>query len=270
MAQRYAFGNHKGGVGKTAVVVQLAATLAAKDKRVLVVDLDPQATASRRLGVPRFDPDQPTVTISEVIKSGGEGVARQAIVPAGWDDSTAARIDVLPSRFDLENRVSEAGTVGALVRLRKALHGVDADYDYTFFDLPPSLGHLTQLGLVAADAVIVVTEPEYDSIEGAIRLRDFVHTHGADLGAPNLGIAGVIVSKRTRINAHTYQLEQLPQIFPPEAIWTPYIPDYSKMADANEAALPVTALRGSRAVADLRTAFGDLADRLITMQDVAA
>ncbi|WP_344044212.1 ParA family protein, partial [Saccharothrix xinjiangensis] len=106
MAIRVALGNNKGGSGKTAGTVNLAAALAERGLRVLVVDLDPQANASRRLGR-RFDPTNPSTTVSEAIQNAGQGVAADALVPCGWPDPYASRIDVIPARYDLENRISE-------------------------------------------------------------------------------------------------------------------------------------------------------------------
>src|SRR4051794_23502422 len=104
---RIAIGNNKGGSGKTAATVNLAAALAEDGHRVLVVDLDPQANASRRLRRP-YSAEAPTVTISEVIAINAEGVAAQGIVPCGWSAPYDQQVCVLPSRWDLENRVSEA------------------------------------------------------------------------------------------------------------------------------------------------------------------
>ncbi|WP_189062106.1 ParA family protein, partial [Longimycelium tulufanense] len=95
---RIAVGNHKGGSGKTTTVVHLSAALAEMGKRVLVVDLDPQANASRRLGVP-FRTEQPVPTTAEVIRDASPGVAAQAIRPCGWDGPYTELISVIPSRF---------------------------------------------------------------------------------------------------------------------------------------------------------------------------
>src|SRR3954447_18619904 len=149
MVRRVPIGNHKGGSGKTCTTVNTAAALAEAGKRVLVIDLDPQANASRRLGR-AFDLNEPVATTAEVIKSGEDGIAADAIIPCGWPEPYADLIHLIPARFDLENRVSEAGIVGAVNRLRRAMRAGDEAYDVTLLDLPPSLGHLTQLGLAAA------------------------------------------------------------------------------------------------------------------------
>jgi len=260
-AKRVGIGNNKGGVGKTGATVNLAAALAEEGRKVLVVDMDPQANTSRRLRRP-YRKENPTVTISEVIQSGQDGVAADAIVPCGWDGIYAQRIDILPSRFDLENRISEAAVLGALGRLRRALNGVDDHHDVTLIDCPPSLGHLTQLAMASADFGLVLVEPEYDAIEGAIRFRDFVLTAGPELQNPDLRLLGVIPSLvDTRLGGHSHHLGTLPGIFGPELLWEPIIPLRSVVADAADEAMPLSAL-GSRA-SEMRTVYSDLAKRLL-------
>ena len=263
---RIAIGNHKGGSGKTATTVGLAAALAELERRVLVVDLDPQANASRRMGV-RVDPVHPIPTISEAIRASqagdAPGAAAEAIVAPDWPEPYRDRIGLIPSRFDLENRISEAATVGAVGRLRRALDGVDSDYDVTLIDCPPSLGHLTQLALAAADAAVAVLDPEYDSVEGAVRLRDFVATAAAELGNPTLRMAGVIVSRvRAQLGAHSFQLDGLADLFGPELVWSPVIPERAVVKDGADAAVPPATL-GSVAAAGVAEIYRDLAARLL-------
>lgn len=249
MTTSYVVSNNKGGVGKTAVVTQLAFGLARAGQRVLVVDLDPQANASRRLGW-SFDHVNPVPTISEAIKANENGVGEDAVVTCAGThmDGSPLSIDLLPSRPDLENRISEAGAVGAQRRLVRALSGwTDDRYDFILIDTPPSLGHLTQLGLAAADGVLIVTEPEFDSIEGAVRVRDFIEAHAIDLANPSLYLAGIIVSRlRSQIGEHKFQIDGLEEIAPGKVL-QPIIPERSVYKDASGAAASIT---------DYRTAAG--------------
>lgn len=268
MAVKLAVSNNKGGVGKTATVTQLAFALARSGLRVLVVDLDPQANASRRLGW-IFDPAAPVVTLSEVIKANENGIGESAVVQCSGtnQDGTPLTVDLLPSRADLENRISEAGAVGAQRRLVKALAGwADDDYDFVLIDTPPSLGHLAQLGLAAADGVLVVTEPEYDSVEGAIRVRDFITAHAVDLANPSLYLAGIIVSRyRKQIGEHQWQIEGLEEIAPGK-ILKPVIPERSIYKDASGAAASVTDYK-SRAGRAMAEVYDELAQ---TIQNLPA
>lgn len=263
MPPRVAIGNNKGGAGKTASTVNLAAALAEAGRRVLVVDLDPQANASRRLGV-RFNAADPILTASEVIEAGlhQSGTLAEAVTSIEWPAPYRELIHLVPSRFDLENRVSEAGVLGAVARLRNALHGADDDYDLTLIDCPPSLGHLTQLGLAAATHALTTVQPEYDAVEGALRFRDFVDANAATLGVPSLRMAGVLVGQvRVQLGAHAYQLDGLPDVFGRHLVWSPTIPDRAVIKDAADAALPLASLGTVRA-AGIAEIYRELADRL--------
>lgn len=270
MATRVAIGNHKGGVGKTTLTVRLAEALAVLGKRVLVVDLDPQGNASRRLGwtpsAPvdgeRLDEAGQRLTISEAIKADQVGVAAQVLQPIGWDVDYADRITVCPARHDLENRMSEAGVVGAHRRLAKALEGADDDRDFTLFDCPPSLFHLTQLALAAAQYAVAVTQPEYDAVEAAVRYRDFIRERAGDLSNPGLELIGVIASAHdARRGGHVFQMEGLPDLFP-GLLWQPTIPARAVVMDADEAAAPLATMKGAPAE-EARANYRALAERLI-------
>ncbi len=265
---RVAITNHKGGSGKTAATINLAAALAGAGYRVLVVDLDPRANASRRLGV-RFDPEAPTLTISEVIeasKPGVEGTAGEALTAAAWPGVYGERVELVPSRFDLENRISEAATVGAVGRLRRALAGVDdtaSGYALTLIDCPPSLGHLTQLALAAADTAVATIDPEYDSVEGALRVRDFIDANAGELGNPGLRLGGVVVGRvRSNLGAHAFQLDGLPEAFGDGLVWSPHVPERAVIKDAADSATPLPAM-GGVAAASVAEVYGELAARLL-------
>ena len=260
--RRVAIGNNKGGSGKTAAAVNLAAALAETGHRVLVVDMDPQANASRRLGL-RFDPEHPVATTCEVVAAATDGIAGEAIRPSGWPAPYTELVDVIPARFDLENRVAEAAVLGAHTRLARALAGVDGDYAITLIDCPPSLGHLTQLALAAADLALCTVEPEYDSVEGAVRFADFVHANGAALGVPGIRVAGYVVSRvRAQVGAHAFQLDGLADTFGTDAVWTPHVPERAAIKDAADTAVPLRELGGAVATS-LAGIYAELAARLI-------
>lgn len=223
--------NHKGGVGKTTFTVQIAIAFAKMGLRVAVIDLDPQWNASRRLG---FVPSttNPVPTIAEAIKSGERGVAREIVVSLPGDGYS---IDLLPSRHDLENRVNEAGMVGATRRLVKVIEGWEDDYDVILIDTPPNMGHLTQLGLAAADVVIGVTEAEFDSIDGINRIVEFVRVHAEDLSNPGLRFAGIAVNKVDNVNEHKLQLETLQRNWG-DLVLSPIVKKRIPIAEANAAA----------------------------------
>lgn len=293
MVVTVAIANNKGGVGKSQFTVQLAAALARKQHRVLVVDMDPQANSSRRLGV-AWNADVPTPTMSEVIKADQDGVGESVVVACGWVDAAgeltpeASLIDVLPARFDLINRETEAGVVGAVRRLKKALTGWTDDYDVVLIDTRPDLGHLVQMSMAAADSIIIPTDPNYDSVEAAVRVVDFVEKHGVDLGNPGLSISGVVVTRRKNTIEHDYQLTGLKEQFG-DLLWNlsgtvkfadgselfnpPYLPEWSRFAEADSAGASLSTWddRSSRkTVALYDSVAAQFTKRIINAKEVAA
>ncbi|MFJ2774920.1 ParA family protein [Streptomyces sp. NPDC087300] len=258
-ATRVAIGNNKGGAKKSTHTVRLAEALAKLGHRVGVVDADPQGNASRRLGW-KDNPSNPPLTTSEAIEANAEGVASQVWQPIGWSAEYADRITLMPARYTLENRVSEAGQVGAYRRLAKALKGADRHLDYVLIDCQPSLGHLTQMALAAAHHAVGSTEPEHDSVEGAVRYRDFVATAADDLANPDLTFLGMIVGGYDmRVGGHVGQLNGLRQIFGEEGIWG-VIPRRSLITNADEFAQSLSEISDS---AEVRAAFENLAQRFV-------
>jgi chromosome partitioning protein len=260
MAQRVALVNNKGGVGKTTTTVRLAEGLAKAGHRVLVVDMDPQGNASRRLGW-AYNLEDPQLTISEAIQADQAGAVAQVIQPIGWDVDYATRIALAPARLELENRMSEAGVVGAWRRLAKALEGADDHYAYTLIDCPPSLFHLTQMALAAADSVVIVTEPEYDSVEAAVRVRDFVRERAVELANPELTLDGVIVNAMQNLASHADQLASVREIFGP-LVWDPVVRHRSLLVDADGDEIPLTEVRGEKA-GEVRATYELLAQAMV-------
>lgn len=263
MVTRVAIGNHKGGTGKTSVAVGLAAALAEAGRRVLVVDMDPQANASRRLAA-AWDPEDPSVTVSEVILNSSRGIAAEAIRPCGWPQPYSDRVDVIPSRLDLDNRLGEAAQLTAVQRLALALADADDNYDVTLIDCQPSLAHLTQMALAAADVALAVMDPTYDGVAGAVTYREFVESDRNRLGLGNehLRLAGVIVNRlRANVGAHQFQLDGLADLFG-DLVWTPYLPERAAVLDSGDAAVPL-ATYGSGTSRQHAVLFADLAARLL-------
>ena len=268
---RVAVANNKGGAGKTTVIAYLAEALADRGRRVLAIDMDPQANLSRRFGYGEAELVD-MVTTAEVVAANTPGCAAQGIVGCRWSlprhRELVERIDLLPARYDLEARVAEAGTLGAHERLERALHGVDEDYDVVLIDCPPALGHLTQLGLAAAESVLLVLRPEYDHLQGAIRVRDFIETYRRHLGRPHLHVAGVIINEHDRRRGlHHWHTDSVTDTFG-TLLWSPPVPSRAALAEAIDAAAPLHG-RGA-ATRPLITVFAALADHLEAQAHAAA
>lgn len=267
MGWRIVVANNKGGAGKTASTVAMAAALAVMGHRVLTVDMDPQGNLTRRMGYDEVSWDGRR-TVSEVLRlRADEPVdAAEAIVPCAWEHELAERIDLLPSVPPrLEARQREAGREnGTEFRLRRALDRVDQAYDITLIDVPPGLGHLTDMALAAADRVVIVLMPEFDYVQGAIRMIHYVESEREPLGRPDLQVIGAVV---TNVDAeaatHKAQLANLPNLFADGVLWEPYVPHRRTWSAANSDGLPIQLLKG-RIAGDLAEVFALHAQRLVT------
>jgi chromosome partitioning protein len=182
MTAIFAIANQKGGVGKTTTAINLAAALGALERRVLLVDADPQGNATRGLGSEATTPN-----LYQVLT--GEAPAEAAIRPSGFPF-----LDLLPADRQLVGvEVEFVGLDGWQRRLAERLEPVASRYDYLLLDCPPSLGHLTVLALVAARGVIVPLQCEYYALEGLSELVNTVARIGGSL-RPGLAIEGIVLT----------------------------------------------------------------------------
>lgn len=190
MARILAVANQKGGVGKTTTTINLGAALAALEQRVLLVDCDPQANATRGIG---REPASPH--LYDVLS--GATAAQEAVCDTGFP-----HLDLLGSHRDLVGAEVELGSIqGWEVLLRDALTGLRRRYDAILLDCPPSLGHLTLSALVAADGVLVPLQCEYFALEGISALTGTVTRLRQGLN-PNLELSGILltmVDERTNL-----------------------------------------------------------------------
>ena len=222
--------NQKGGVGKTTTSINLAAALAGRRQRVLLVDLDPQGNASTGLGVRRADRK---VSAYEVLVD--ERPAGEAVV------TTATQgLSLLPSSVDLASAELEIGTqAGRTGRLKTSLQSVAGNYDYILLDCPPSLNILTVNALVAAESVLVPLQCEFYALEGLSQLLKTVEMAKGQLN-PDLYIEGVMLTMYDRRNRLSAQVAQDVRQHLGRAVFDTLIPRNVRIAEAPSFGQPVT------------------------------
>ncbi|MCP3856193.1 MAG: ParA family protein [Actinomycetia bacterium] len=217
MTSRVAILNQKGGVGKTTVTLGLASAAAFAGVPTLVVDIDPQASATWALGV---DPGSGIYTAGDALTANRSGAAGDMITEGGWGPS----VWLLPGGGDLTERETDGGRANASGRLKKALEGVTDDFELVLIDCAPSLGLNTLNGLVAADLALVVVEPSAFSLRGVTSVTDTIDNVFHDLN-PDLDIAGVVLNKVPAVSAEAdRRIDELGRMVGRKTVWKPSIP----------------------------------------------
>lgn len=231
VARILAIANQKGGVGKTTTSINLAASLAKMNKRVLLVDLDPQGNATMGSGV---DKNNLTLSVYEALIGSCEPA--EAIV-----HNQDSGYSVLPGNSDLtaaevELMKSDAGEQ----HLKQALKKIEPDFDYVLIDCPPSLNMLTLNALVAAHKVLIPMQCEYFALEGLSALSETIAAIAGSLN-PQLGIEGLVRTMYDPRNKLTEEVsDQLKRHFG-DAVYRTVIPRNVRLAEAPSYGLPVIA-----------------------------
>ncbi|HEY0143120.1 MAG TPA: ParA family protein [Thermoanaerobaculia bacterium] len=257
MTKILSLANQKGGVGKTTTAINLSASLAACERSVLLVDLDPQANATSGVGLSKHDDKSiyPVLTDGMNIRE----IIRQTELP---------NFHVAPSSVDLvaaELELSDA--IGREFYLRRALNQVAKEYDYIIIDSPPSLSLLTINGLTAANAVLVPMQCEYFAIEGIAQLVNTIE-RVRDMLNPGLDIEGIALTMYDeRMNLARQVAEEVRSHFG-EKVYKTIIPRNVRLGEAPSFGKPIILYdirsRGSEAYISLAKEVIQRAENVLT------
>ena len=231
MAKILAITNQKGGVGKTTTSVNLAASLEAAGRRVLLIDLDPQGNATMGSGV---DKRVLQHTVYQVLL-GSRSIADVRVT------STSGKYDLVPANRDLAGAEIEMVDLPQReTRLKAALQEVEKEYDFILIDCPPALNLLTLNGLCAARAVMIPMQCEYFALEGLTDLIGSIQRIAAELN-PELEIEGILRTMYDpRLSLTNDVSNQLKEHFG-EKLYDTVIPRNVRLAEAPSHGLPALA-----------------------------
>jgi chromosome partitioning protein len=229
MKSIFAIANQKGGVGKTTTTINLGASMAVMERRVLLIDCDPQGNATRGLGI-------------EVGETHLYHVLTDQLDPReAPQETTFPFLDVIPAGRDLVGvEVEFVGLQGWQWRLSKAVSALRDEYSIILLDCPPSLGHLTINALVAADGVLVPLQCEYFALEGVSALVSTVRRVQATMN-PKLSLAGIVLTMHDeRTNLSRDVAEEVRSHFT-DLVFETVVPRNVRLAEAPSFGVPVLA-----------------------------
>ncbi len=231
MGKAVAIFNQKGGVGKTTTNINLAACLAKKDKRILVMDIDPQGNTTTGLGISKAGLDYTCYDL----------LIDEEIDPFRTVYKTRVEnLDIVPASVDLAGAEIELVQLESREkRLKNAIDKIRKFYDYIFIDCPPSLGLLTINALTAVDSVLIPIQCEFYALEGVSQLVSTIELVNRSMN-PRLEIEGVILSMYDgRTNLSIQVVEEIKKYFG-NKLYSTVIPRNVRLAEAPSYGLPIT------------------------------
>ncbi len=249
--------NQKGGVGKTAIATELAHQLALDEHRTLLIDLDPQGSASSILGVVQ---DAETPTVFDLL--GPDSPRRPQILNTLTPAAPAwGSVSCLPAERGLAE-VEQDSTIGREMRIKRLLEEIRDDFDQVVIDCPPSLGVLTANGLVAADQALIVSEARVESAQAIGEILATISSVRAYYN-PRLQVAGIVVNRFLRGRRDQAQwLNQIREIYK-DLVLDVVIPDREAIARAASESVPAATIAST---SELCECLQELAGAIATVE----
>jgi chromosome partitioning protein len=222
--------NQKGGVGKTTTAINLSASLAAANKKILLIDADSQGNSTSGLGIDRMRYDKANFYHAMIDKVKLDSVIIETALP---------NLDMIPSNQDLIGlEVEFVHLDDREVRLRRMLKSLDRVYDFIVIDCPPSLGFMTVNALVAADSLIVPLQCEYYAMEGLGYLLNTVKLVKANLN-PQLALGGILLTMFDARNSLAHRVTEDVRKHLGNKVFKTVIPRNVRLSESPSHGLPV-------------------------------
>ena len=226
--------NQKGGVGKTTTVINLAAGLSQQNKKILVIDLDPQGNATTGLGLSNME--NSTNTIYGVLN--GTKEISDVIKKTQFENLDLITSNVYLSGLEVETADDSNRAFILKVKLASYLKDSRVSYDYILIDCPPSLSLLTVMALVSSDSLVVPLQTEFFALEGLTQLMKTIERIKVSLN-PELKIRGILLTMYDKRNKLSSQVEKEARDFFNEKVYSTVIPRNVRLSEAPSHGMPV-------------------------------